>query len=201
MTLPLGVLCSGRGSNLGALLTAIADGRLDARVRVVISNRPDVAALERARQAGVPAVVIDHRAFAERPAFDGALVASLREHGVELVVLAGFMRLLTPVFFDAFAGRVVNIHPSLLPSFPGVNAQQQALLHGVKVTGCTVHFVDLGTDTGPIIAQAAVPVLDGDDEDALAARILAEEHRLLPAALQLLAEGRVAVEGRRVRIA
>ncbi len=194
MSLVLGVLVSGSGTNLQAILDAVAAGRLDARVAVVVSNVPGAMALDRARAAGVEAVTIDHRGHAERAAFDAAVVEVLRARGVELVVLAGFMRLLSPVLLDAFPMRIVNVHPALLPAFPGVNAQRQALAHGVRITGCTVHFVDGGTDTGPIVAQAAVPVLEGDDEAALQRRILAREHELLPRVLQWIAEGRVTVE-------
>jgi phosphoribosylglycinamide formyltransferase 1 len=192
-TLDLGVLISGRGSNLQAILDAIADGRLPARVRLVISNRADAAGLARAERAGVPTRVIPHGAFDGRASFDRALVEALREAGATWVVLAGFMRLLTPVFLDAFPHRVVNVHPSLLPAFPGVDAQAQALAYGVKVTGCTVHLVDAGTDTGPIIAQTAVPVLEGDTRDTLADRILAEEHATLVRVLGLIAEGRLEI--------
>jgi phosphoribosylglycinamide formyltransferase 1 len=190
----LGVLVSGNGSNLQAIVDAIRAGSLDARVAVVISNVPGAAALERARAAGVESIVLDHRAFADRGAFDAAVVDVLRARGVEVVVLAGFLRLVTEVLLDAFPLRIVNVHPALLPAFPGVNAQRQAIAYGVRVSGCTVHFVDRGTDTGPIIAQGAVPVLAGDDEATLAARILAQEHELLPRVLQWMAEGRVKVE-------
>ena len=193
-TLALGVLISGRGSNLGAILDAVAGGRLDARVCLVISNRPGVAGLDLARAAGVPTLVLDHKAYGSRDAFDAALVEALRGAGAEWVVLAGFMRIVTSVLLDAFPRRVLNIHPSLLPSFPGVDAQAQALAHGVRVTGCTVHLVDAGTDTGPILAQAAVPVLEGDDVAALSARVLRQEHRILPHVLALLAEGRLTVD-------
>jgi phosphoribosylglycinamide formyltransferase 1 len=192
-TLDLGVLISGRGSNLQAILDAIARGALDARVRLVVSNRPGAAGLARAEQAGVPTLVLPHQGFPDRPSFDAALAAALRDAGVAWVVLAGFMRLLTPTFLDAFPHRVVNIHPSLLPAFPGVDAQRQAIEHGARITGCTVHLVDAGTDTGPILAQAAVPVLDGDDRDALAERLLAHEHALLVRVLAWIAEGRVEV--------
>jgi phosphoribosylglycinamide formyltransferase-1 len=190
----LGLLVSGSGTNLQAILDAVERGTLDARIAVVISNVPGAGALARAERAGVPVTVLDHRGYADRASFDAALVAELRARGVDYVVLAGFMRLVTPTLLDAFPMRVVNVHPALLPAFPGVHAQRQALRYGVRVTGCTVHFVDVGTDTGPIIAQAAVPVLDGDDEAALTARILREEHALLPAVLQWCAEGRVTVE-------
>jgi phosphoribosylglycinamide formyltransferase-1 len=198
--LTLGVLVSGSGTNLQAILDAVRARALDARIAVVISNKPGVGALDRAARAGVVTEVIAHKAFASREAFDAEVVARLRSHGVDLVVLAGFMRVVTSVLLDAFPHRVVNIHPSLLPAFPGVDAQGQALSAGVKITGCTVHFVDNGTDTGPVIAQAAVPVLDDDSHDTLRDRILAMEHRIFPAALQWIAEGRVRVEGRRVII-
>lgn len=191
--LDLGVLISGRGTNLQAILDAIAEGSLAARVRVVISNRPDAQGLERAAKAGVPTRVIPHRAFPDRPSYDAALVDALNEAGARAVVLAGFMRILSPVLLDAFPHRVINIHPSLLPAFPGVDAQAQALAYGVKVTGCTVHLVDAGTDTGPIIAQATVPVLDGDTRDTLAERILVEEHKTLLYALRAIAAGRLEV--------
>ena len=190
-TLDLGVLVSGNGSNLQAILDAVAEGSLDARVRVVVSNKAGVRALDRARRADVPASVILHRDFPTREEFDRALASELAGHGVSWVVLAGFMRVLTPGFLQAFEGRIVNIHPALLPSFPGVNAQRQALEYGVKVSGCTVHFVDGGVDTGPIIAQRAVPVLDDDDEASLAARIHREEHQLLVEVLRWVASGRV----------
>lgn len=194
-----GVLVSGTGTNLQALLDAEARGELLATVAAVVSNKPDVQALDRARAAGVPAVVIPHKGYPSREDFDRALVAKLREHGVELVVLAGFMRVLTTAFLDAFPGRVINVHPSLLPAFPGVEAQAQALAYGVRVTGCTVHFVDAGVDTGPILAQAPVPVLDDDTVEALKARVLREEHRLLVGAVNAVASGRARVEGRRVK--
>jgi phosphoribosylglycinamide formyltransferase 1 len=196
----LGVLVSGSGSNLQAILDAQKRGELSAEVRLVVSNIPGVKALERAAAAGVPSRVLSHKAFPSREAYDDALVAALNEAGVELVALAGFMRIVTPRFLQAFPGRVVNIHPSLLPAFPGLHAQRQALLAGATESGCTVHFVDEGCDTGAIIAQAKVPVLPGDDEAALTARILVEEHRLYPAVLRALAEGRVTVHGRHVVI-
>jgi len=189
----LGVLVSGSGTNLQAILDAIAGGRLDARVVVVISNKASAGALERATRAGVPTLTLDHKAFDGREAFDAALVDALRQHRAEWVVLAGFMRILTRVLLDAFPMRVVNIHPALLPSFPGVDAQRQAVEYGVRVTGCTVHFVDTGTDTGPIIAQRALDVLPGEDVESLKKRLLAVEHQLLPEALQWIAEGRVSI--------
>jgi phosphoribosylglycinamide formyltransferase 1 len=202
--LRLGVLVSGSGTNLQAILDAVADGSLDAEVRIVISNQPAARALERAGAAGVPTRVISHREVPDRALFDAQLVAALREADVSHVVLAGFMRLVTPVLLDAFPWRVVNIHPALLPAFPGVHSQRQALDYGVKMAGCTVHFVDTGADSGPVIAQAAVAVLDGDTEESLSARILVEEHRLLVAVLGAIAEGKVevvpAAVGTRVRV-
>lgn len=201
MAMRAGVLVSGGGTNLQALLDAAKEPGSPVEIALVISNVSGAYALERARAASVPTEVIDHRGFADRAAFEAALVDALRRHGVELVCLAGFMRLLGKGFLSAFPMRVMNIHPALLPAFPGMHGARQALEHGAKLAGCTVHFVDEGTDTGPIIAQAAVPVLDGDDEAALAARILREEHRLYPLAVRLIAEGRVRVEGRRVVVA
>jgi phosphoribosylglycinamide formyltransferase-1 len=195
MTLDLVVLVSGSGTNLQAILDAIAEKRLDARVHLVLSNKPGVKALDRAQAAGVPTRVLSHKDFANRQAYDVDLVSIVREalgsspNG--WVVLAGFMRILTTIFIDAFPNRIVNIHPSLLPSFPGVNAQQQAVSHGVRISGCTVHLVDAGTDTGRILAQAAVPVLESDDEHTLGARILEQEHQLLPSVLQSIAEGKL----------
>lgn len=194
----LGVLISGRGSNLDAILTAVSEGRLSAPVRVVLSNRPAAAGLDRARAAGIPAVVVDHREFPSRDAFERVVVASLREHSVDMVALAGFDRLIGREFLAAFSHRVLNIHPALLPAFPGMHAQRQALAHGVRIAGATVHFVDEEMDHGPIVAQACVPVLDDDTEETLAARILREEHRIFPAALDLLARGRLRLDGRRV---
>jgi phosphoribosylglycinamide formyltransferase 1 len=200
----LGVLVSGSGTNLQALLDAIGAQTLDARVAVVVSNKEGTGGVERATRAGVPAVVVDHKAYGGREAFDAKVVEALRAHGVEWVVLAGFMRIVTSVLLDAYPMRVINIHPALLPSFPGVDAQRQALDYGVRVSGCTVHFVDAGTDTGPIVAQRAVPVLPGDDVESLRARILTEEHLLLPEALGWIAEGRVRVvageAGKRARV-
>lgn len=206
MTLALGILVSGSGTNLQAVLDATESGRLDARVRLVVSNRPGVLALERAERAGVPTHCLPHQEFASRDAFDDALVGVLRESGAEWIVLAGFMRLLTPRFLRAFEGRVVNIHPSLLPAFPGTRAQEQALHYGVKTTGCTVHFVDDGVDTGPIIGQRAVPVLDDDTVATLTERILVEEHALLVDVLRWLSEDRVRIVpaagvGQRSRVA
>lgn len=193
------VLVSGGGTNLQSLLDAERAGTLgDAAVVGVVSNRPGVRALERAAAAGVPTRVLDHRAFADRAAFDAALRAEVEALGADLVVLAGFMRVLTEGFLAGFVDRVINIHPSLLPAFPGVRGPAQALQYGVKISGCTVHFVDAGLDTGAVIAQAAVPLRDDDTEETLAARILVEEHRLLPAAVADLAGARLRREGRRV---
>ena len=189
----LGVLVSGSGSNLQAILDAIRAGTVDARVAVVVSNVPGARALERARTAGIPTHVVDHRGFASRGAFDAALVEVLQTFGVELVVLAGFLRVVSDVLLGAFPWKVLNIHPALLPAFPGLHAQRQAVEAGVRVAGCTVHLVDAGTDTGPIIAQAAVPVHSGDDEETLRERILEQEHILLPRVLQWFAEGRVEI--------
>ncbi len=199
-TVNIGVLVSGSGTNLQALIDARESGSLPARIACVISNRADAFALERAKKHGIPAIHLDHRSFAGRDHYDAALVNLLGEHGVDLVVLAGFMRIVTPVLLNAFPDAVMNIHPALLPAFPGLHAQQQALEYGVKVTGCSVHFVDAGTDTGPIIIQAAVPVLEGDSVESLSNRIQIEEHRIYPEAVRLFAEGKLTVVGRRVKI-
>jgi len=198
--LRLGVLASGTGSNLQAILDACSARRIAAEAAVVICNIPGARALQRAAEARVPAVLLPHREHARREDYDARLVSELRSRSVDLVCLAGFMRIVTPVLLSAFPQRVLNIHPSLLPGFPGMHGVRQALRAGVRVSGCTVHFVDEGTDSGPILIQAAVPVLEGDTEEALAARILLQEHRIYPQAIQLVAEGRVAVEGQRVRI-
>ncbi|HSZ81639.1 MAG TPA: phosphoribosylglycinamide formyltransferase [Polyangia bacterium] len=197
----VGVLASGSGTNLQTLVDRGAKGELGpARLTVVGVNVPDCAALARARAAAIPTFVIDHRDYKTRAAFDQALLAALRSHQVDLLVLAGFMRVLGDEVLAAYPQRVINIHPTLLPAFPGVHAHKQTFDYGVKIAGCTVHFVDAGVDTGPVIAQAAVAVQDDDDEEALRARILAEEHRLLPAVVRAIAERRVVVEGRRVRV-
>lgn len=196
----LGVLISGRGSNLQAIIDAIASRRLNAQIAVVISNIPDAAGLLKAKNAGIETLVIEHRdkaTFPTRDAYDAELVRQLRERDVRLVCLAGFMRLLTKTFLDAFPNAIVNIHPSLLPSFPGTNAQYQALEHGVKWTGATVHLVNEELDGGPIILQDTVPVKEGDDLDTLAARILEREHHLYPLAIQVLLNGGWRIEGRR----
>ena len=193
----LGVLLSGRGSNLQALVDAERRGELGGAIAVVVSNVEDAPGLERARQAGIPAVFRDHRGK-KREAFDAEIVDILRAHHVDLVCLAGFMRLLSPALVRAFPGGIVNIHPALLPAFPGLDAQRQAWEHGAKVSGATVHLVDEGLDSGPIVAQEAVPVLSSDNEAALAARILEAEHRLYPRAVRILLDGRYRIEGRRV---
>lgn len=198
--LRVGVLASGRGSNLQALLDAGARADFPAAVVVVVSDRERAPALDRARAAGVEAVFVDPKAHGDREAYDAALVALLRARDVGLVCHAGWMRILSPGYVQAFAGRALNIHPSLLPAFPGLHAQRQALEHGVRISGATVHFVDEGVDTGPIVLQSSVPVLPDDTEDTLAARILVEEHRIYPAAVRLFAEGRLQISGRRVRI-
>jgi phosphoribosylglycinamide formyltransferase 1 len=193
----VGVLLSGRGSNLLALIEAARRGELGGEIAVVISNVETARGLERARAAGIPAVFRDHRGK-KREAYDVEIVGILHAHKVDLVCLAGFMRLLSPVFVRAFPGRIVNIHPALLPAFPGLDAQRQAFEHGVKVSGATVHLVDEGLDSGPIVAQEAVSVLSSDTPEALAVRILEAEHRLYPRAVRLLLDGRCRVEGRRV---
>jgi len=195
--LRVGVLVSGRGSNLQALLDASSRPGYPAEIVVVISDRERAAALDRARTAGVEALVVNPKDFADREAFDLALVSELNARRVGLVCTAGFMRILSAAFTNAFAGRAMNIHPSLLPAFPGLHAQRQALEHGARVSGCTVHFVDSGLDSGPIIAQAAVPVLAGDGVEALAARVLKAEHQVYPLALRLVAEGRARMENGR----
>lgn len=195
----IGVLISGRGSNLQALIDAVGDGRLDASIVVVISNRAEAEGLDRARRAGIEALHISHRGWPSRDAYDRALVEELRKRGVGLVCLAGFMRLLGPTMIDAFPDAIVNIHPALLPAFPGVDAQRQAFEYGVKITGVTVHFVTRELDAGPILMQRPVPVLETDSVDTLSARILDEEHRVYPEAVKLVLDGRWTVEGRRVR--
>lgn len=196
----IGVLISGNGTNLQAIIDQCEAGEIDAGVVCVISNKVTAFGLERARKHAIPAIHLDHRNYANRTEYDAALVDILREHRVDLVVLAGFMRIVTPTLLEAFPNRVMNIHPALLPAFPGLDAQRQALEYGVKVSGCSVHFVDSGTDTGPIILQAVVPVLEGDTEETLSQRIHVEEHKLYPAAVKLFAQGRLTVSGRRVII-
>lgn len=194
----IGVLASGRGSNLQALLDACREGRIDGQVAVVISDRADAYALERASLAGVAAIFCDPATYGGKNAYNMALAETLKARAIDLVCLAGYMRIVRRPLLEAYAGRMLNIHPSLLPAFPGLDAQAQALTYGVKVAGCTVHFVTEGMDDGPIVVQAAVPVLDGDTVESLSERILAEEHRVYPEAVQLFATGRLRLEGRRV---
>ncbi len=198
MALKLAVLVSGGGSNLQSMIDKIEQGVLDAEIVLVLSNKPGAYGLERAAKHGLPHVCIDHTQYDSREAFDTAMVERIRAAGAELVVLAGFMRMLTPVFLGAFAPHIVNIHPALLPSFAGCHGQRDAADYGVKLAGCTVHFVDEIMDHGQVIIQAAVPVVPGEDGDALGARILAYEHRVYPQAIQWLAEGRVRIDGRHV---
>ena len=195
----LGILISGRGSNLGAILDAIAEGRLQAHPSVVVSNRTDAGGLELAATHGVPTRVLPHSEHKNREEFDAAVRDALRSFEVDTVALAGFDRIVTPVLLHAFPGSVLNIHPALLPSFPGLHAQRQALEYGARVTGATVHFVDEKMDHGPILAQSSVPIFEDDTEQTLSRRILSEEHRLYPMALQKLSEGKTRIEGRRVR--
>jgi phosphoribosylglycinamide formyltransferase 1 len=195
-----GVLISGTGTNLKAIIERVAAGELDCEIRVVISNRPEAGGLAHAEAAGIPTRVIDHKTFAARDDFDRAVVDALRAAGAELVVLAGFDRLITKTFLDAFPLRIMNIHPALLPAFKGLHAQRQAAEYGVKIAGATVHFVDEHTDHGPIIVQGAVAVQPDDTEDEVRARILAVEHQIYARAIQLFAEGRLEVDGRRVRV-
>ncbi len=199
--LKVAVLISGRGSNLRALIEACADPGFPAEIVLVLSNNPDAGGLAYAAEGDLAAVVVDHRDFADKPSFEAAIESELTRSGAELVCLAGFMRLLTPVFVQRWRDRLINIHPSLLPAFKGLDTHGRALTAGVRIAGCTVHFVRADMDDGPILLQAAVPVLDGDDSDTLAARVLAAEHRCYPAALRMIAEGRVRVEGERVTIA
>ncbi|MBQ3180866.1 MAG: phosphoribosylglycinamide formyltransferase [Firmicutes bacterium] len=199
--LKIGVLASGSGSNLQAIIDASRMGMIPVEVVLVLSDKPDAYALQRAEQAGIATAVVRPAEYASREEYDAEIVRLLQQAGVGAVALAGYMRLVTTVLLDAFPQRVLNIHPALLPSFPGLHGQRQAFEYGVKVSGCTVHFVDAGLDSGPIILQAPVPVLEDDDADTLAARILEQEHIIYPLALKLLAEGKLTIEGRRVRIA
>lgn len=203
-TLRVAVLASGRGSNLQAIIDAMEAGTVQAKIVAVISNKKDAPALERAHRQGLSTLFVDPKPYANRPdsreAYDLALLDVLRQHNVELVLLAGYMKIVTTVLVEAFTNRMMNIHPSLLPSFPGLDVQKKAIEWGCKLAGCTVHFVTEGVDEGPIILQAAVPILDDDTSDTLAARILDQEHKIYPRAVQLFAEGRLRVEGRRVII-
>jgi phosphoribosylglycinamide formyltransferase-1 len=195
----LAVLVSGRGSNLQAIIETIEKGELAAEIAVVISDQPGAYALERARKYGIPAIAVDAKDFSgTRKQYDALLVKELQARGVDLVCLAGFMRIVGPALVRAFPGRIMNIHPALLPTFPGLHVQKKALEHGVRFSGCTVHFVDEGMDTGPIIIQAVVPVLNDDTEDSLSERILKQEHKIYSLAIRLFAEGRLSLEGRRV---
>jgi phosphoribosylglycinamide formyltransferase-1 len=198
--IPVGVLASGSGSNVQSLIDHIEAGRLDAEIRILLCNNAAAYVLERCRKHGIPTRVVDHRAFASRELFDRRMIEILNGCGVTLVVMAGFMRILSSEFFRAFPQRIMNIHPALLPAFPGTHVQQKALDYGVRFSGCTVHFADEGVDSGPIIIQAVVPVFDGDTAESLAERILKEEHRIYPQALQYYAEGRIEITGHRVRI-
>jgi len=198
--LPIAVLISGSGTNLQSIIDAIAANRLDAKIEVVLSNRADAFGLVRAKNHGIPTEILDHKSFSSREAYDQAVVDLLRARGVKLVALAGFMRLLSPVFVAAFSNRIMNIHPALLPSFPGLHVQKKALEHGVRFSGCTVHFVNEECDEGPIIIQAVVRVFPDDTEEQLAERILKQEHRIYPRAIQLYAQGRLHVVGRKVLV-
>ncbi len=198
--LKLGVLASGRGSNLQSIMDACDSGFIPGRVAVVISDNKDAYALERARRAGIPAVHVSTKDYKDKAEYEQNITSILNEHGVQLVCLAGYMRLVGKTLLNAFPGRIMNIHPALLPAFPGLHAQEQAWRYGVKFSGCTVHFVDEGMDTGPIILQAVVPVYDNDTVETLADRILQQEHRIYPEAVRLFATGKLVVEGRKVRI-
>lgn len=198
--IPIAVLVSGSGTNLQSIIDAIEARKLDAKIEVVLSNKPDAYGLVRARNHHIPTEILEHKNFPSREAYDQSVVDLLRARGVELVVLAGFMRLLSAVFIKAYSNRIMNIHPALLPSFPGLNVQKKAVEHGVRFSGCTVHFVNEECDEGPIIIQAVVPVFPDDTEEHLAARILAQEHRIYPRAIQLYAEGRLHVAGRKVLV-
>jgi phosphoribosylglycinamide formyltransferase-1 len=198
--LKLGILISGNGSNLQSIIDYIEKGSLKATIKIVISNNPDAYGLTRAKKHGIPVVILKNGDFINKEDFDLELINILKNNSVDLVILAGFMRVLTPTFLKAFTQKIMNIHPALLPSFPGIHGQKQALEYGVKLSGCTVHFVDEGVDTGPIIIQSAVQVFDDDTEETLAARILKEEHRIYPQAIQFFAEGRMEIKERKVRI-
>ncbi len=196
--LRIGVLASGGGTNLQSIIDGCQAGSINAEIVTVISNNPSSGALIRASNAGVRTQCIDHRSFEKRDDFDSEVVAALKENNVQLVVLAGFMRIIGQRFLDAFPNRIMNIHPALLPSFPGLHVQQKALDYGARFAGCTVHFVDGGVDTGPIIAQAVVPVLDNDTDESLSARILVQEHKIYPQAIEWFAQGSLSITGRKV---
>ncbi len=201
MSKKIGVVVSGRGSNLQSIIDHIAEGKLNVEIAVVVSDHKEAFALERAAKAGIPTAVVERKGCKDKAEFEDKIDAALRKAGAEVVVLAGFMRILTGHFISRWEHKIINIHPALLPSFKGLDAQGQAVDYGVKVAGCTVHFVDEGTDTGPIILQKVVPVLDDDTEDTLAARILVEEHKALPEAIQLWADGKLTIKGRKVYVA
>jgi len=197
----IAVLVSGNGTNFQAIVDAIESGRIsNARIACLVSNKADAFALERAQKHNIPTYILNHKDYPDRKAYDTALVALLQQQRVQLVILAGFMRLLSPIMIDAFPNAIINIHPALLPAFPGLDAQQQAFDYGVRYTGCTVHFVDSGTDTGPIILQAVVPILESDTVETLTQRIHGEEHRTYVEAVRLFCAGRLQVEGRKVII-
>ena len=196
----LGVLASGRGSDLQSIIDAIDNGQLKIKIGVVLTDKPEAMALERARKAGIPAVCVDRKQYSSKEEFEQELIAQLKKYNVNLVILAGFMRILSPCFVNAFKNNILNIHPSLLPSFTGAHAHRDVLAYGVKVSGCTVHFVDEGMDSGPIIMQKAVPVLDNDTEDTLAARVLEQEHIIYPKVIELFISGKIHVDGRHVTI-
>ena len=200
MSKKIGVVVSGRGSNLQSIIDHIAEGKLNVEIAVVVSDHKEAFALERAAKAGIPTAVVERKGCKDKAEFEDKIDAALREAGAEVVVLAGFMRILTGHFISRWEHKIINIHPALLPSFKGLDAQGQAVDYGVKVAGCTVHFVDEGTDTGPIILQKVVPVLDDDTEETLAARILKEEHKALPEAIQLWADGKLTIQGRKVYV-
>lgn len=199
--LKVGILISGRGSNMAALVEAAQDPAFPAEVSCVLSNRPDAGGLDFARERGIPAVLVDHKAYASKAGFEAAVTEALVSHGADFVCLAGFMRIVSPAFIERWHNRLINIHPSLLPSYKGLHTHERALADGVKLTGCTVHFVRSEMDVGPIVAQAAVPVIAGDTPDSLAARVLTAEHRLYPLALRLIAEGKARVDGEMVTVA
>ena len=196
----LGVVASGRGSNLQSIIDAIKTGQITAKIGVVITDKPEAKALDRAREVGIPAVCVDRKKCASKDEFEQALVAELNKYNVDLVILAGFMRILSPFFVHSFKDKIMNIHPSLLPAFAGAHAHRDVLAYGAKVSGCTIHFVDEGMDSGPIILQESVPVLDDDTEDTLAARVLKIEHVLYPRAIALYLDGKLDVQGRHVII-
>ena len=201
MPLNIAILASGSGSNAQAMIDKAAAGVLDVNICCIVCNRPGATVIERARKAGVPCVVLDHKEFADRESFDLAVVQTLQDHGAQLIVLAGYMRILSTAFLEAFSGRVINIHPALLPSFPGVHGGSDACEYGVKISGCTVHFVEEKMDSGPVIIQAAVPVNPGEEVDDLMQRIHAMEHRIYPQAIQWFAQNRINVWGREVHVA